>query len=110
MPQKGLRPHTWKYKDPKVREQNVAYMRMKAQANFRNEEFDLTFEEYQELWEDYWELKGRGREDYCLTRDDSTAPWNKTNTRCVQRLEYLQRSIAENGNIHLHRHKTNEAS
>lgn len=109
MPKKGLRPHTWKYKDPREREQNLSYMRMKAQAHFRKEEFSLSFEEFQSLWQEHWDERGRGSKEYCLTRNDSTLPWDADNTICVQRIEYLRRNIS-NGNIYIHRHKANETS
>lgn len=91
MPRKGPRPHIWKVKGERGHDQHIAWMRMKAQANFRGEEFDLTFEDFQLLWDEHWEERGRKSYEYCLTRADSTEPWNATNTICVQRLEYLTR-------------------
>lgn len=91
MPRQGPRPHVWKVQGLVPHQQHLAWMQMKAQATFRGEEFNLTLEEYQYLWRDNWDMKGRGSEEYCLTRDDPEGPWDIKNTQCVQRIVHLRR-------------------
>lgn len=90
---KGPRPHTWKIQGEIPHQQWVAYVKMRAQANFRGEPFLISFEDFQELWQGYWEQRGRAREDYCLAREDHEGAWEKTNIACVQRVEYLRRQV-----------------
>jgi hypothetical protein len=100
MPKKGPRPHTWKVKDPVGHQQHIAWQRMRAQANFRGELYCLTFDEFQMLWNGHWNKRGRKTQDYCLTRIDQDLPWTFDNTVCVQRIEYLQRSLTD-GKIYI---------
>jgi hypothetical protein len=72
-------------------EYRMSWSRMKAQAKYRDEGWDLTWEQYQEIWADKWHLKGRGREDLCLTRIDWTGPWSITNVSLVFRIEHLRK-------------------
>ena len=64
---------------------------MKAQALYRGDEFMLTFEEYQRLWQGHWDSKGRGRDDYCLVRKDPEGAWEYSNVQCMPRVEHLRR-------------------
>jgi hypothetical protein len=64
----------------------------KAQAAFRDEPWDLTFEEYCFLWKDHWEDRGRQPDNVCMTRKDDEGPWDKHNTEIVTRKEHFQRT------------------
>ena len=72
-------------------EYRMGWSRMKAQAKYRNEGWDLSWEQYQEIWADKWHLKGRGSEDLCLTRIDWQGAWTIDNVNLVFRLDHLQR-------------------
>ncbi len=65
---------------------------MKAQASYRKELWMLTFEEFQQLWLGRWDQKGRGINDYCLTREDPEGAWVLGNINCIPRHEHLRRS------------------
>lgn len=91
---KKPRPHVWKVQGEIPHQQFVAWQRMRAQANFRKEAWTLTFEEFQEIWQPYWHLRGRASRDYCLTRWDYDLPWDRDNTVCMERREHLKRSVA----------------
>jgi hypothetical protein len=65
---------------------------MKAQANYRRELWMLSFEEFQMLWMGFWERKGRGIDDYCLTREDPNGAWIMGNVECIPWHEHLKRS------------------
>lgn len=72
-------------------EHRMSWSRMKAQAKYRNEAWDLTWEQYQEIWADKWHLKGRGSDQLCLTRIDWAGPWHIDNISIVFRIEHLRR-------------------
>jgi hypothetical protein len=88
---KGPRPHVWKVQGEVPHRQYMCFLQMRAQANYRDEPFELTFEDFQEVWNGKWELKGRGSTDYCLTRDDPTGAWVRGNVVCLPRIEHLKR-------------------
>lgn len=69
----------------------------RAQANFRKEEWNLSFEEYYELWKDDWSNRGRLPENMCMTREDPEKAWDASNTVIVTRYEHLMRL---NHNLH----------
>jgi hypothetical protein len=86
------RPQTWKYKEPSIHYKHEPYLRARAQWNFRQEENDLTFEEWCEFWtEDLWPRRGRATYDLTLTRIDHEKPWTKSNCEIVERKEQLRR-------------------
>ena len=89
MPQKGPRPHTWRVQGERNHNQYIAWMRMRAQANYRGEFFELTFEDFQSAWGKHWEQRGRGADDLCLTRKDPEQPWCHTNIELRKRKEHL---------------------
>lgn len=91
MPKSGPRPHCWKVQGELNHEQYIAWLRMKAQAQFRKEPWALSFEEFQGIWHSHWDLRGRGSKDYCLTRVDPEGSWSKDNTACMMRCEHLRR-------------------
>lgn len=91
MPKQGPRPHTWKIQGEIPHQQWISWQRAKAQARFRGEPFLLTFEDFQTKWLGYWELRGRGSDDWCLTREDPDGAWEKSNCEVIPRVEHLKR-------------------
>ena len=91
MSRSGPRPHTWKVQGAVPHAQYLAFLQMRAQANYRRETFELSFEDFQQLWRDKWDLKGRGSDDYCLTRDDPDGSWTIDNVSCIPRIDHLRR-------------------
>jgi hypothetical protein len=65
---------------------------MKAQASYRKELWMLTFPEFQQLWLGMWERKGRGIDNYCLTREDPEGAWVMGNVACLPRHEHFRRA------------------
>ena len=92
MPRTGLRPHVWKVQGEIPHEQYCCWLKMKAQANFRGEEWQLLFEDYQAVWQGKWDQKGRDIMSYCLTRIDGEGAWHKDNILCIPRHEHFKRS------------------
>jgi len=91
MPRQGPRPQCWKVQGEIPHQQYLAWLQMKAQAMYRKEIFALSFEEYQQIWLGYWDKKGRGSDDYCLTREDPDGAWIRGNVLCLPRVEHLRR-------------------
>lgn len=91
MPRTGARPHVWKVKGEIPHQQYCAFLQARAQASYRGESFELTFEQFQALWGDLWHKKGRGSADYCLTREDPEGSWTIDNVLAMPRIEHLRR-------------------
>lgn len=88
----GPRPNVWICgPDEFKHSMYMPWMRAKAQAKFRDEPWDLSFEEFYELWKDDWHQRGRGPDDVCMTRDDIDGVWDKKNTIIITRHEHLIR-------------------
>jgi len=88
------RPNTWKYEDMFDRIRHIPFLRQRAQCHFRGEPFELTFEDFCNLWdtEEKWQARGRLRESLVLTRIDIEGPWSVDNVEIVTRYEQLTRS------------------
>lgn len=85
----GPRPLTWVTgPDPLRHKMYIAYGRAKCQAVWRGEGWDLTFEEYEALWQGRWHLRGRTRDTLCLARVDYDLPWSITNCDIITRREH----------------------
>jgi hypothetical protein len=91
MSKNALRPHTWKVQGEVPHKQYTAWVKSRAQANYRKEIWLLSFEEYQRLWAPYWEFRGRGTDDYVMTRDDHLGAWALGNVMVTRRYDYLKR-------------------
>lgn len=88
----GPRPEMWKIgPDPVRHAQYIAYGRAKCQASFRGEGWDLTFEEYEAMWQGRWHLRGRTKNTLCLARIDYDQPWSITNCDIITRAEHNRR-------------------
>jgi hypothetical protein len=90
------RPHTWivAQDDPYKHSMYLPWLRSKSQARYRNEGWDLTFEQFYELWKNDWLNRGRQPENVCMVREDYDGPWDTKNTLIVTRLEHLRRQNA----------------
>jgi len=73
------------------------YARMKAQAKFRNEEWNLTPEEYMKMWEESGvkEHCGRQAHEYCMVRKDPIEAWSTNNCIIVTRRMHLKKCAYE---------------
>jgi hypothetical protein len=91
MARTDLRPHTWKVQGEVPHEQYRCWIQHKNQANFRGEDYELTFEQYQDLWKYNWDMKGRSTHNYCLTRIDPEGAWTMDNVEVIDRIEHLRR-------------------
>lgn len=88
----GPRPQTWiTGPDPLRHEQYVAYIRHRAQANFRKEQYALTFEDWCWFWDqdNNWARRGRRNTAVVLTREDKQGAWSRSNCMIQTRLAHL---------------------
>ena len=89
----GLRPQVWRSGPDQIRHKlYVMASRSKAQAEYRNEGWEMTHDEYIDLWieNDNYKNKGRAPENLCMTRIDPDLDWTKDNVHIISRLEHYQ--------------------
>jgi hypothetical protein len=89
----GPRPHIWKSGPDLVRhEQYNAFLKQRAQANFRKEAWTMSFEDFVLVWQHKWSQRGRRSTDLCMTRLDYDQAWCTANVDIVPRHEHVRRS------------------
>jgi hypothetical protein len=87
----GLKPHTWKSgPDPVEHKKYRVWIQQRNQAQYREEAWRLSFEQWKELWSDLWDLRGRERGTYCMSRRDWSLPWDVDNTQVITREEHAK--------------------
>ena len=94
MPRAGVRPHVWKIgTDPVDHKLYVDAQRAKAQAKYRGELWEITEQEYIDIWrkDDAYLKKGRGLECLCLTRIDFDLDWTVDNVELISRHEHYKK-------------------
>jgi hypothetical protein len=80
-------------------EQRMAWSRMKAQAKFREkqgragEAWALTWEEFLDIWDKKWHLRGTSKESYVLTKINQEGSWSLDNVEVCPRLEQWRRQV-----------------
>lgn len=93
--QKKQRPGAWATgPDPLKHDMYMPFLRARAQAKFRNESWDLTFDDFYSIWANEWTNKGQKGYQLCLTREDIDAAWTKSNCFLITRAD-LQRKLDE---------------
>jgi hypothetical protein len=73
-------------------EKRLVFLRMRAQAVYRDEEWAITWEQFQKIWpDDLWDQRGRSSNCLVLTRKDLDGPWVKHNVHIIQRAQQLSK-------------------
>ena len=86
------KPRPSKYQRIIDRDRALGFHRARAQAEFRYEDWELTLEEWCEIWPDErWALRGRDVDDLCMTREDLDGAWSKDNIILMTRRDQLKR-------------------
>jgi hypothetical protein len=89
---RGPRPHTWMSGPDEYRHSMyIPWLRQKAQAKHRGEEWDLSFEDFYRLWQDDFHNRGRLATNMVMTRDDTEGVWDRKNTILMTRRDHLVR-------------------
>lgn len=84
---KHIKPNKRIIKDPYQYPFYRAYGQCKNQAQWRGEEWNLTFEEWFNAWGDKIEQRGRGAHQYAMIRVNQSLPWSKDNVTILNRKE-----------------------
>lgn len=79
--------------------QNTAFNKQRCQARFRNEPWDMTFEEWWDIWQYQWHLRGRRADDWIMVRIDTKQSWNKNNVELWVRRDWLREINLDGGEI-----------
>lgn len=66
---------------PKTKSPREKYGDHKRSAGYRGIGFELTFEEWYNIWiqSGYWEQRGNGKNNYCMSRYGDVGPYSKDN-------------------------------
>jgi hypothetical protein len=92
----GPKPHRWLVgPDPERHDMYIPFLKSKAQANFRKEIWTLTFDQFETVWGNLWQHRGRASLDYCMVLIDSNFGWVMGNVEVITRREHLQRMAQE---------------
>jgi len=85
------RPHLWiTGPDPELRRRYYVYLQQRNQAQWREEGWSIDFASWMRLWADKWDLRGRERGSYCMTRRDWSLPWTLDNVHVITRSEHAR--------------------
>ena len=87
-------PESWKSgPDPLKHEKYYAWLKHRSQARYRGEPYDITWEDWEQLWSDEDFLqRGRSRDSLCLGRRNLKQSWSLENCYVGTRAEHLKRS------------------
>jgi hypothetical protein len=74
-----------------------AFIVARCQANYRNEGWELTWDDWQYLWltKDRYLRKGRGADDLGLSRLDYSSSWCMDNVQIETRKDHLSRIVSQ---------------
>ena len=93
----GPRPQSWKTgPDPEEHKRYRTFIQQKNQAQWREEGWTITFEQWKQIWADsgQWHNRGRERSCYCMTRKDVNQPWTAQNVIIITREEHSRKQAA----------------
>ena len=92
----GPKPHRWLVgPDPERHARHQPWHKARSQANFRGEIWQLTFDEWLNIWGNKWSQRGRASQDYCMVMIDRDLGWVLGNVEVIKRREHLQRMAQE---------------
>jgi hypothetical protein len=93
-PGRRVDPNSWKYgPDEFTHESHYAYLKHRSQAQFRKESYELTFEQWHNLWTpETLAQRGRCADSLVLTRIDWGGEWSVDNVALVTRKQHLKMS------------------
>ena len=84
--QSGPRPQTWKHGPSQaLKDLNMAFLRARAQAKYRGEEWRLTFDEFRDKWAGRYPETGIQSHCIVMVRSDPQGAWSFANTELMRR-------------------------
>lgn len=90
---RGVRPHIWKAgPDPVLHKKYLTWLQQRNQAQYREEGWTISFEEWVQVWDasGQWLNRGRVKGTWCMTRRDWGLPWSLDNIEIVTREEHAK--------------------
>ena len=69
----------------------LAFVRSRAQAKFRKEDWELTWEEYQNIWKDSWHLR-QDTPPIVLTRIETDRSWCVNNVELTTQNRHIRKT------------------
>ncbi len=81
-----------KTQDEITRQQRKVWNTKRALAAYRKEPWSISFEQFQQLWKDHWQSRGRASDSYTMSRLDPSQPWTLENVEIQQRSVVLARN------------------
>ena len=107
----GPRPTTWKWGSARdLRDKNRAFLVQRCQARYRNEKWQLTFHEFDKLWDDRsWARKGPKGWKLCMSRSNPKKGWSKSNVFLIKRTHNQLRLKQIERNLYKAKKKQNES-
>lgn len=93
-----INPNRWvSGPNPITRDKYYAWLKHRAQAKFRKEDYSLNWEDWDSLWSnDDFLMRGRSRESLCISRKDNTLPWALGNVEIIPRIQHLRKEKTAN--------------
>lgn len=89
-----------------MRDNTTPYARFKQHrqsAKHRGIDFNLTFEQWWELWAPHWEKRGQGSQQMCMCRKADKGPYEVGNVRIATNKENQQERALEYRTTHAQR-------
>lgn len=91
-------PKKIEYLSQELKDKRLSWQRSRSQAKYRGEKWDLTFDEYCELWPtELWQNRGRQGDSYVLSRENNRKPWTFSNCIIIYRRNQLIINGQKNG-------------
>jgi hypothetical protein len=88
---RGRPRNTWiTGSDPVTHAQYVAWAKARAQAHYRKEVWEISFDDWQKIWLGNWHKRGRGSSNLCMIRSDTKQPWSIHNVELMLRRKHCQ--------------------
>jgi hypothetical protein len=80
--------------DPVQHDMYYAWQKHRAQASYRGEAHDLTWDDWRDIWANPVDFLNRGRrpENLTLTRVDDDGAWTRDNVEVMTRLDQLRKA------------------
>jgi hypothetical protein len=78
---------------PIRRDKYYGWLKHRAQAKYRGEYYNLSWEAFEQLWfdDDMWFQRGRKVTDLCMSLIDFEQGWTDGNVEVITRLEQLRK-------------------
>ena len=90
---KGRRPRVWVFPhDERKTDAYMKYLRSKAQAKYRMEHWDLTFDQWWNSWESSgkYDERTNDKHGYCMIQSDPDLGWIEENLLIISREQHLK--------------------